>query len=101
MKSSITIENLKELVRDRYIGRILFEIKNTPRTAMYLSKKQGIPIVQCYKRLNILMECGLLERRLLGIHKNGRKIWTYQSTVTIDVPFIENNRVKMSCSITQ
>ena len=94
MRTKNTICDLEKLLRDRHIGRILVETKNNPRTAGYLANKQGIPISLCYKRLNLMVKHGLLEKTLIQKLENGRDIFAYRSTLAIANSFVEDGMVR-------
>ena len=94
MRTKNTICDLGKLLRDRHIGRILVETNSTPRTAGYLANKQGIPIALCFKRLNLMVEHGLLEKTLIQKQENGRDIFAYRSTLAIGHSFVEDGMVR-------
>ncbi len=90
--SKIIIENQTEvpkmdplessrLIMDEYAGRILAATYRKPKSAIELSKKYGIPIAICYRRIHKLEEAGFLEEADRVLTQEGKRVSVYESTL--------------------
>lgn len=90
--SKIRIENQTEVLRmdplessrlimDEYAGKILAAAYRKPKSAIELSKKYGIPIAICYRRIHKLEEAGFLEEADRVLTQEGKRVSVYEATL--------------------
>ena len=73
--------DVSSLIMDPYAARILLGTHDRAASAIELSRRYGIPIAACYRRIRTLQKCGLLvcENKLPA--GNGKSLQLYRSTV--------------------
>ncbi|RLF49355.1 MAG: ArsR family transcriptional regulator [Thermoplasmata archaeon] len=90
-------EELVQLLTDEYGAKILVATYRSPKSALELSQKLGIPIAACYRRIHALENVGLLE--CVGVERGlkGKKIKLYKSKIKQVMIYFErgNMRVKL------
>lgn len=73
-------DDLLGAVGDAYAAEILCAA-GSPRSARELSETTGIPIATCYRRVDRLVEAGLLSQEGRRLSEAGRRTTVYQRTV--------------------
>ncbi len=73
-------DDLLGAVGDAYGAEILCAAES-PRSARELSDATGIPIATCYRRIEELVETGLLSQEGRQLSEAGRRTTVYQRTV--------------------
>ncbi|WP_302083024.1 winged helix-turn-helix domain-containing protein [Salinibaculum rarum] len=87
MKATEILESLG----DKYSLQIL-EAADTPINAADIHEKYDIPIATCYRRIDDLVEQGLLEEYDSELNSNRRRATTYKRTIDeITVNFSDDN----------
>ncbi len=70
-----------ELLSDEYIPKILSFTHLKPKSAKEIATKKDIPIAVCYRRLNKLVDVGLLEKEERALTQEGKRVWLYKSNL--------------------
>jgi len=85
------------LIMDKYAAKILVATHRKPKSAIQLSKKHGIPIAICYRRIHKLEEAGFLKEADRVLTQDGKRVSVYKSTLkNVHIIFEDGNfRVKM------
>ncbi len=83
-----------ELLSDDYIPDILSSTHIKAKSAKEISKINDIPIAVCYRRINKLVELGLLEKEERPLTQEGKRIWLYKSKLKEAHIFYEEGKVK-------
>ncbi len=69
------------LIMDEYAGKILAATYRKPKSAIELSKKYGIPIAICYRRIHKLEDAGFLEEADRVLTQDGKRVSVYEATL--------------------
>ncbi len=85
------------LIMDKYAAKILVATHRKPKSAIQLSKKHGIPIAICYRRIHKLEEAGFLKEADRVLTQDGKRVSVYKSTLkNVHIIFEDGNfRIKM------
>ena len=67
------------LIMDEYSAKILAATTRKPKSAIQLSKKYGIPIAICYRRIHKLEEADFLEEADRVLTQDGKRVSVYKS----------------------
>lgn len=80
-----------------YAAKILVATHRKPKSAIQLSKKHGIPIGICYRRIHKLEEAGFLKEADRVLTQDGKRVSVYESTLkNVHIIFEDGNfRIKM------
>jgi len=94
-------QRILSALADRYSRRILIATVETPMSALELSKAYEIPITTVYRRVEELVEAGLLAAVKSGRTSDGKWYDLYRSLLNrIDVSF-EGGDVKIEISVNE
>lgn len=94
MLESVDKKKAVELLSDDYIVEILSSTHIKAKSAKEISKKNDIPIAVCYRRVNQLVELGLLEKEERALTQDGKRIWLYKSNLKTAQVFYEKGELK-------
>ena len=84
-----------KFVMDHEAERIIAGTYEKERTATEISELYGIPISNCYRKINELKKAGLLEITGYRLSKRGKKINLYQANLKDAYVFYENGKMKV------
>jgi len=73
-------QELLPVLGKKYSATLLVETAE-PRTAQELSDKLDIPIATCYRRIDDLCDCGLLEQSETKISSENRQVKAYKRSI--------------------
>ncbi len=94
MLESVDKEKAVELLSDDYIVAILSSTHIKAKSAKEISKKNDIPIAVCYRRINQLVDLGLLEEEERALTQDGKRIWLYKSNLKTAQISYEEGKLK-------
>ncbi len=94
MLEGIDKKEALELLSDDYIPDILSSTHIKAKSAKEISKINDIPIAVCYRRINKLVDLGLLEKEERPLTQEGKRVWTYKSNLKEAHIFYEEGKVK-------
>ena len=75
--------------------KILVATVRVPRSAQEISRKFGIPIAACYRRIRDLQNVGLLELKEKRLSQEGKRVSFYLSSVKNAYVFFEGGRLRV------
>jgi len=79
--NNLTSTEVSRLITDQYAARILTAAARTSKSAQQLSRECGIPIAQCYRRINELASYDLLECVERPLTREGKRVCLYKSNI--------------------
>lgn len=82
-------------ISDEYSGRILAATYNSPKSAKEISRRYGIPIAACYRRLRDLERIGLLVCAGVRYDSRGKGTKLYQSQLNGAYVYLLGERLKV------
>lgn len=85
------------VLADEYTTEIL-AATDDPKSARELSDQLGVPIATCYRRVEDLVEAGLLTEVGRDLSNHGRRTSVYRRTVDDVTVSFENGEVTVSAS---
>ncbi|HEV8594435.1 MAG TPA: winged helix-turn-helix domain-containing protein [Thermoplasmata archaeon] len=86
---------LSGILSDEYSARIVLGTAQKPVSALYVSRKWGIPIAACYRRLRDLEAAGLIASEPGPAARNGRRTVLYRSRVRSLQVLFEEGRFRV------
>jgi len=92
---SIELLKTSQLLTDEYAVKILVATVRVPRSAQEISRKFGIPIAACYRRIRDLQKVGLVECKERRLSHEGKRVSFYLSTVKNAYVFFEGGRLRV------
>ncbi len=90
-------EDLLAVLGEKYSLAVL-RATDTPRSARELSDHLDVPIATCYRRIEALVEVGLLEEEGRELSDRGRRSSVYRRTVDEVVVSFDGEEVDLSTS---
>ena len=88
-------EDVPETLGEKYSLEILRET-HEPRSARELSDQLNVPIATCYRRIEALVEAGLLEEKGRELSDRGRRSSVYKRTFDEIVLTFEEDDLTLS-----
>ncbi|MDD1767688.1 MAG: winged helix-turn-helix domain-containing protein [Methanomassiliicoccales archaeon] len=92
---SIDLLKTSQLLTDEYAVKILVATVRVPRSAQEISRRFGIPIAACYRRIRDLQKVGLVECQERRLSQEGKRVSFYLSTVKNAYVFFEGGRLRV------
>ncbi len=83
------------LIMDTYAAKILVACARKPKHALELSRKLGIPIAACYRRIHVLEKSGLIKPVDRALTQQGKRIALYQSQLKNAYIFFEGGKLRV------
>jgi predicted transcriptional regulator len=92
---SIDLLKTSQLLTDEYAVKILVATVRVPRSAQEISRRFGIPIAACYRRIRDLQKVGLVECKERRLSQEGKRVSFFLSTVKNAYVFFEGGRLRV------
>ncbi|MFQ6128303.1 MAG: hypothetical protein ACE5QW_05325 [Thermoplasmata archaeon] len=96
----MNIHQKLKLLGDDDMKHILVATFLSPKSAYELCSKYSIPVASCYRKINLLMNAGLLSVRKRIITRRGRIVRIFQANLNKGHIHIENNRILLRFVLT-
>ena len=84
-----------KIITDEYSAKILIATYKKPKSALELSRRFGVPITACYRRIHLLEKAGLLVCVDKILTKKGKRMNIYLSQLKNAYIFFEGGRLKV------
>lgn len=94
MLENVDKKKAVELLSDDYVVAILSSTHIKAKSAKEISKKNDIPIAVCYRRVNQLVDLGLLEKEERALTQDGKRTWLYKSNLKTAQVSYEEGKLK-------
>lgn len=94
MLEKLEKKKVLELLGDDYIPDILSSTHIKPKSAKEISKMNDIPIAICYRRINKLVDLGLLEEDEKALTQEGKRVQLYKSNLKSAHVYYEEGKLK-------
>ncbi len=92
---------ISQLLTDEYSAKILVATTRVPRSAQEISRKFGIPIAACYRRINKLEDTGLLRCSERRLSREGKRVSYYVSNLKHAYIFFEKGKLRVKFLLKQ
>lgn len=90
---------LFNLVLDRHSSMILDLTSDEPLNATELSKRIGIPLAACYRRIRALRDAGLIREDIKTISEGGKSVSSYRSTIERASIVLRDGRLSINMTV--
>lgn len=94
MLHEISKSEAVSLLCDDYVSKILVCTNVKARSTKEISEMEDIPLAVCYRRINKLVDLGLLKKAERVLTNDGKRVWLYESNLKKAAIVYEDANIK-------